>query len=71
MIQFGNKYHIKWKLKLNDSDNESSKFHVIHNQNGTDYGEGNENRTSIKSETKGIKSSLCNYSDAYILVREI
>ena len=58
---------------LNDSDNESSKFaskmwYVIHDQNGTDYGKDNENSISIKFVTKNIKSSLCDYSDAYILV---
>ena len=54
---------------LNDFDNELSKFatkkwYVIHDH----YGEGNENGKSIKFETKNIKSSLCDYSDAYILV---
>ena len=56
---------------LNDSDDESSKFatkmwYVIHDQNGTDYSKDKEN--NIKFVTKSIKSSLCNYSDAYILV---
>ena len=37
-------------------------------QNNTEYGGGNENDLSIKLETKVIKSSLCDYSDAYILV---
>ena len=41
---------------------------VIHNENGVDYGEGNENGRSIKFETKNIKSSLCDYSDTHILV---
>ena len=49
---------------LNDTDNESSKFatrkwHVINDQNNTEYGEGNENNSSIKFETKVIKASLC------------
>ena len=34
----------------------------------TDYGEGNESDTTVKFEIKVIKSSLCDYSDAYILV---
>ena len=34
----------------------------------TEYGEGNENDSSVQFETKFIKSSLCYYSDAYILV---
>ena len=58
---------------LGDADNESSKFatrkwYVINDQNNTDYGEGNESGTTVKFETKAIKSSLCDYSDAYILV---
>ena len=58
---------------LGDADNKSSKFetskwYVINDQNNTDYGEGNESGTTVKFETKVIKSSLCDYSDAYILV---
>ena len=41
---------------------------VISDQNNTEHGEGNENDTSIKFETKVIKSNLCEYSNAYILV---
>ena len=58
---------------LGDADNESSKFatrkwYVINDQNNTDNGERNEDSTTVKSETKVIKSNLCVYSDAYILV---
>ena len=58
---------------LNDSDNESSKFatrkwHIINDQDNGQYGEGNENDSTIKFERKVIKSFLCDYSDAYILV---
>ena len=58
---------------LDNADNESSKFatrkwYVINNQNITDYGDVDENSTTIKFETKFIKSNLCDYSDAYILV---
>ena len=58
---------------LGDEGNESLKFatrkwYVINDQNKTDYGEGNENGTTIKFETQVIKSNLCDYSDAYILV---
>ena len=53
---------------LNDSDNESSKFatrkwYVINDQNNTEYGEENENDSSIKFDGK---SNLCDYSDAEI-----
>ena len=58
---------------LSDVNNSSSvfatrKWYVFNDQNNTDYGEGNEDSTTIKFETKVIKSNLCDYSDAYILV---
>ena len=58
---------------LSDSDNESSKFttrkwYIINDQNNGQYGRGNENDSTIKSETKVIKPNLFDYSDAYILV---
>ena len=48
---------------LNGSDND-----FINDQNNGQYGEGSVNDLTIKFETKTIKSSLCDYSDAYILV---
>ena len=58
---------------LSDSDNESLKFatrkwYIINDQNNGHYGEGNENDSTIKFETKVIKPNLCDYSDTYILV---
>ena len=58
---------------LGNADNESlnfatRKWYVINDQNNTDYGDGNENGATIKFETKVIKSNICDYSDAYILV---
>ena len=58
---------------LNASGNESSKFatrkwYIINDQNNGEYGEEDENGATIKFETKVIKSSLCDYSDAYVLV---
>ena len=58
---------------LGDTDNESSKsatreWCVINDQNNTEYGEGSEDATTVKFETKVIKSNLCDYWDAYILV---
>ena len=58
---------------LNDTNNESSQFaarkwYIINDQSYTEYDEGNENDSSIKFETKVIKSSLCDYSDAYMFV---
>ena len=58
---------------LGNANNQSSEFatrkwYFINNQNNTNYGEGNEDSTTVKFETKVIKSNLCDYSDAYILV---
>ena len=56
--------------KLNDSSNEESKFatkkwYVIDNQTAKDkYSQNN----SLKFETESVKSSLCDYSDTFILV---
>ena len=57
---------------LGDADNEFSKFatrkwFVINDQNNTDRGEGSEDNTTVKFETKVFKSNLCDYSDRYIL----
>ena len=58
---------------LGNDDSESSKFatrkwYVINDQNNTNCGERNEDGTTVKFETQVIKSNLCDYSDAYILV---
>ena len=51
------------------SDIESSKkWYIINDQNNGQYGEGNQNDSTIKFEAKIIKPNLCDYSDAYILV---
>ena len=58
---------------LNDTDNEfpklaTRKWYVINDQNNGEYGEGNENESCIKFETRIIKSNLCDYSDASVFV---
>ena len=58
---------------LGKADSEPSKFatrkwYVISDQNSTDYGERNEDGTTVKFETKVIKANLFDYSDAYVLV---
>ena len=60
---------------LSDIDSKSSKFaarkwYVINGQNNTGYCERNQNDLSIKFEKKVIKSSLCDYSDAYSAATE-
>ena len=54
---------------LNGSDNENSKFatkkwYIIDSESNGNYSHHN----PIKCLTKSIESSLCGYSDAYILV---
>ena len=44
------------------------KWYVINDQNNKDYGDEDESGPTIKIETKVIKSSLCDYSDVYILL---
>ena len=54
---------------LNGSDNDNSKFetkkwYIIDSETKGDYSQNDE----IKFLTRSIESSLCDYSDAYILV---
>ena len=54
---------------LNDSDNENSKFatkkwYIIHSESKGNYLPN----TEIKFLTRSLESSLCDYSDAHILV---
>ena len=54
---------------LNRSDNENSKFptkkwYIIDSESNGNYSKDEE----IKFLTRSIESSLCDYSDAYILV---
>ena len=54
---------------LNDSDNKNSKFatkkwYIIDSESNGNYSQNDE----IKFLTRSIESSLCDYSDAYILV---
>ena len=58
---------------LNNTDNEFSKFgtrkwYIINDQNNGQYDRRNENDSTNKFGTKVIKSNICDYSDAYILV---
>ena len=38
-------------------------MYIANDQNNGQYGNGDENGTTIKFETKVIKSNLCDYSD--------
>ena len=61
------------ETQKNESDNESLKFatkkwYIINEKDYGQYGEGNENISTIKFETKVIKPNLCDYTNAYIPV---
>ena len=58
---------------LNSNNNDSQKIatkrcYIIQDQNQGEYGNGNNDNTTIKYDTKVIKANLCDYSNAYILV---
>ena len=53
---------------MNLHDLQQKKWYFINDQNNTEYGEENENDSGIKFETKVIKSNICDYSEAYMLV---
>ena len=53
---------------LNDTKNQSSRFRTINWIGINDESEGKYSNSNIRFKTSMIRSSLCNYSDAYILV---
>ena len=55
-------------LIINLENFQQKKWYVFHDQNVTNYGEGNKNDARIKFDTKTIKSCPCDYSDTYIIV---
>ena len=55
-------------MNLQNLQQENGMLSMIKKTQKTGYGDGNENGTTIKFETQVIKSNLCDYSEAYILV---
>ena len=47
---------------------QTKKWYIINDQNNRQYGEGDNNDDTIKIDTEVVKSFLCDYADAYILV---
>ena len=61
---------------LDHTTNQLSKFRTkswveINDESRGNYNDDGENNNNIKFKTSMIKSSLCDYSDAYILVKGI
>ena len=55
---------------LNGSDNENSKFATTKMEHHWQWIKGNySHKSRIKFLTSSLESSLCDYSDAYILVK--
>ena len=53
---------------ITNLQNSQQKWYVINDKSNTEYDEWNENDSNITFDTKVIKSTLCDYSDAYIPV---
>ena len=47
---------------------QTKKWYIINDQNNGQYGEGDENDSTVKFSTDIVKPFLVDYSDAYILV---
>ena len=47
---------------------QTKKWYVINDQNNGQYGEGDNNDDTVKIDTEAVKSFLCDYADANILV---
>ena len=54
---------------MNLQNFQQKEWYIINDHSNTRCGRGNENDAAIKSETKVIKPNLCDYSNAYILVK--
>ena len=69
-IKMGTQKIVNLLIDVNNSSSifATRKWYVFNHQNNKNYGGGNEDSTTVKFETKVIKSNLSDYSDAYILV---
>ena len=47
---------------------QTKKWYIINDQNNGQYGEGDNNDDTVKIDAEVVKSFLCDYVDAYILV---
>ena len=47
---------------------QTKKWYIINDSNNGNNPEGNSNEKTIKIDTEVVKSFLCDYADAYILV---
>ena len=62
---------IKDLLDHKDGDDlkqQTKKWYIFNDRNNGQYGEGKVNEVPIKIDTEVVKSFLCDYADAYILV---
>ena len=47
---------------------QTKRWYIINDQNSGQYGDGDNNHDTAKIDTDVVKSYLCDYADAYILV---
>ena len=58
-------------LDQKDGDNprfETRKWYIVNNHNNGNYSQGDDVRSIVKFDTEIVRTLLCDYSDAYILV---
>ena len=60
------------KIDTHSKHFATKKWHIINDENNTNYGvnkdTGENNRVTIKYDTRVLKLNLCDYAEAYILV---
>ena len=60
------------KIDANSKHFANKKWHIINNENNTNYGinkdTGADNPDTIKYDTRVLKPNLCDYAEAYILI---
>ena len=51
-----------------DTRFETRKWYIVNDHNNGNYSQGDDVRSVVKFDTEIVRPSLCDYSDAYILV---
>ena len=63
-------------IKLLDHKDEgdprfgTKKWYIVNEQNNGNFGQGKDVQSTLKFNTEIVKPSLCDYSDAYILMTD-
>ena len=64
--------NLLYKIDTNSKHFATKKWHIINDENNTNYGvnkdTGTDNPDTIKYDTRVLKPNLCDYAEAYILI---